>query len=86
MGKSDPYVYNAYIKIINTMKFFKKPESVAFFGFEKESEFTSLFNIKNKFFYDKKICNWEINTFPYNIDQKFDLIICTRCAYFSKEL
>jgi len=29
--------------------------------------------------------NWDINSFPYNIKKKYDLIVCTRVAYFCKQ-
>jgi len=86
VGKSDPHVFETYLKILDAEKI-PKPKKVGFFGFSEENAFTKAFLIDNhdKIFYDMKLNNWQINDFPYNIDQKFDLIVCTRCAYFCKE-
>lgn len=83
MGKSDPYVFNFYL---NNFPIQRVYDEAAFFGQAKDSGFTSLINCRNKNFYDLSMKNWNINIFPYKIekDKKFDLIVCTRCAYFSK--
>ena len=39
---------------------------------------------RNETFYDLQLNNWEINSFPYDVKERFDLIACTRCPYFSK--
>ena len=85
MGKSDPYVFNAYFSVLKKMQFKVDSRSVGFFGFEKENNFTKLLNFKERYFYDLALGNWNINNFPYKIDSKFDLIVCTRCAYFCKD-
>ena len=35
--------------------------------------------------YDLKLKNWDINS-DWQFPQKYDTIICTRCAYFAKDL
>ena len=82
MGKSDPYVFRFYAQQLNK----KGYENVAFFGQPGQNIFSNFINADKEYFYDLSLDNWEINTFPYNIDtlEKFDLIVCTRCAYFSK--
>lgn len=82
MGKSDPYIFSFYKSFISKNSF----QNIGFFGFSSSNNFTSWFQSNNKDFYDRAIDNWEINTFPYKLkkkDNKYDLIICTRVAYFS---
>lgn len=83
MGKSDPYIFNFYLNNFPIQKVYNK---AAFFGQAKDNGFTSLISCKSKNFYDLSKKNWNINSFPYKIekDKKFDLVVCTRCAYFSK--
>ena len=42
----------------------------------------NLIQAKEKDFFDFSLGNWEINRFPYDIDKKYDLVLCTRCPYF----
>lgn len=83
MGKSDPYIFNFYLKSFPIHNVY---DNAAFFGQPRDNGFTSLIKCKNRNYYDLSIKNWNINSFPYKIekDKKFDLIVCTRCAYFSK--
>ena len=85
MGRSDTYVFNNYMQVLSNAKFKTKPESIGFFGYVGENNFTSNINVEKRYFYDLQLKNWNINIFPYNIKEKFDIIICTRCAYFCKE-
>jgi SAM-dependent methyltransferase len=80
MGKSDPHVFNFYFRNIDLNKKYK---SVGFFGQSRDNSFTNLISAEKKTFFDLSIGNWNINEFPYH-NQSFDLIICTRCAYFCK--
>lgn len=83
MGKSDPFVFNFYLDSIKgNLK--KEYNSVAFFGQEKDNIFTKTINAKNRHFFDLSLENWDINKFPFACEEKFDLIICTRVGYFSK--
>ena len=88
MGKSDPYVFRYYLetlyKTINQNKI-KNIENCAFFGFSKSNTLTNAINFKNKKYFDLELCNWNINDYPYQVNEKFDLIICTRVAYFCKQ-
>lgn len=81
MGKSDSHVFNFYL---NNLRIDKQYNNVALFGQTKDNAFTSKIKASNKKFYDIQLKNWNINELPYEIKGKFDLIVCTRCAYFSK--
>lgn len=81
MGKSDPYIHNAYLETLDGQKEYK---SIGFYGFSKDTPFTDWFVSDDKSFYDMSLSNWNINEYPYDDSKKFDLIVCTRCAYFSK--
>ena len=82
MGKSDPYLVNFYTSFLESNKQY---QSVGFFGQKEENFISSRIISKERKFYDLSLNNWNINTHPYNIEDKFDLIVCTRCAYFSNE-
>ena len=81
MGKSDPYVYSTYLDTLDDQKEY---ESIGFYGFSKSNQLTDWFVSDDKNFYDLSLGNWNINEYPYDNSKKFDLIVCTRCAYFSK--
>lgn len=81
MGKSDPYLYNFYKSLTSKNNF----ESAAFFGQPDENFISNIFKSNKRKFYDLSLKNWDINSLPYDIDEKFDLILCTRCAYFCKQ-
>lgn len=81
MGRSDVYLIPAYQNVVNKRDW----GSIGFFGFEKPNSLTSFFNSENKDFYDLALDNWDINSFPYKNKSTYDLIVCTRVAYFSKE-
>ena len=80
MGKSDFYLSDFYTHLIEGDKF----ESVGFFGQSGENFISSKIIANKKYFYDLSLGNWNINTLPYSVENKFDLIVCTRCAYFCK--
>jgi SAM-dependent methyltransferase len=78
MGKSDPYLLRFYKSFLHDDGY----NNVGFFGQTGENFLSS----KSRSFYDLNLKNWNINNFPYiTSEEKFDLIVCTRCAYFSKE-
>lgn len=82
MGKSDAYVFPFYK---NSLKpYVNHCDNVAFLGFSAPNHFTDSFDIKNKEFYDYQLGNWDINS-NWVLKSKFNLIICTRCAYFAKD-
>lgn len=83
MGKSDPIVFQIYREVLNYHDL-KKVRSVAFLGFSGENSFTQSVSGNIRDFYDKSIGNWNIND-DWNLGKSYDLIICTRCAYFSKD-
>jgi len=83
MGKSDPVIFEEYLNVIeecNTLKL----NAVAFLGFSGENDLTRRIFGKTRHFYDRDLSNWEINS-DWVLQQKYDLIVCTRCAYFSKD-
>jgi len=80
MGKSDPYIFSEYASILPKFDY----QSIAFLGQHKDNQFSNLLTSSVKHFYDLQLGNWEINSDWY-LQQKYDLIACTRCAYFSKD-
>ena len=81
MGKSDPYLLRYYLSFLED----KCYDVVGYFGQACDNFISKNIRSKESFFYDLSLKNWNINTFPYKVNKKFDLIVCTRCAYFSKE-
>jgi hypothetical protein len=79
MGKSDAFIFPEYRKILEGTE----QDSAAFLGFCQENDFTRSIMSSTRHFYDAGLKNWEINS-KWNLRQKYDLIVCTRCAYFSK--
>lgn len=79
MGKSDQFIFLEYLEILKDIH----ANSIAFLGFSKENALTRSFNSYKKDFYDISLGNWQINS-DWSLLQKYDLIVCTRCAYFSK--
>lgn len=80
MGKSDSFIFPEYAKILPRLEY----GSIAFLGFSSENDFTRKILGKDRHFYDLSIGNWNINS-AWSLKQSYDLIVCTRCAYFSKE-
>ena len=80
MGKSDQYIFPEYLKMLDGLR---NPVSVAFLGSSKHDNFTNSITAKEKHFFDLSLKNWEINS-DWILPQKYDLIISTRCPYFSK--
>lgn len=79
MGKSDPHVFNWYLQQLP-----KNVGNVAFLGFSGPNDFTRSISAQNAFYYDLTLGNWEINSPNWNIPKgAFDLVVCTRCAYFA---
>ena len=72
MGRSDQFLKPFWGKHI-------KPEGLtALLGFSDNSKF-------NGDTYDLELGNWDINS-DWSLPKKYDTIICTRCAYFAKDL
>jgi len=81
MGRSDPIVFSHYKTIIPS----KKYKKVCFLGFPGPNEFTKTINSEYTFFFDISLNGWNINDEYWVMgDHKFDLVVCTRCPYFSK--
>ena len=81
MGKSDPYVFSWYKK--NLPKFDAK--NIAILGSTTEGFVRDTYPNSKIDLFDIQIKNWNINDNDWNINEKsYDLVVCTRCAYFSK--
>ena len=80
MGKSDPILFRWYISHVKSDQ-----KSIAFLGFNGENNFSRIVNGIDRDFYDLSLGNWNINDEVWNIDKKYDAVICTRCAYFAKD-
>lgn len=81
MGKSDPIVFNEYKEILQGIN---NINSAAFLGYSNENDFTNSIKATTKNFYDIQLGNWNIND-DWKLNQKYDLIVSTRCPYFSKD-
>jgi hypothetical protein len=82
MGKSDIYVFQEYEKALRDIKL--PIDSAAFLGFSCENSFTKSIHASTKDFYDLSLNNWDINT-KWSLPRQYDLIVSTRCPYFSKD-
>ncbi len=90
MGKSDPFIFKEYVDAISAEREQRSCNSIAFMGFDAENDLTRC--IKGIFgrgmpridFFDKARGNWDINA-EWNRTISYDLIVCTRCAYFSND-
>lgn len=71
MGRSDPYIFSFYKNNI------RPSGDTALLGFTNNNFFKGDL-------YDLRLGNWDINS-DWQLDKKYDTIICTRCAYFAKE-
>jgi len=80
MGRSDPLIFREYFEVLKKIQ--TDISSVAFLGFSDESHFTRCVNVPNRDFYDLSLGNWQINS-DWHLNKKYDLIISTRCPYFS---
>ncbi len=81
MGKSDPHLIPAYLSVLPK----KKYNRVALLGFSQDNDFSKLIESNERVFYDLSLGNWNINDDEWNIEGKFDLVVSTRCPYFSKD-
>ncbi len=71
MGKSDEFLSPWW-------QFFVKPVGdVALLGFTNNKLFPGDL-------YDRSLGNWDINS-DWNLNKKYDTIVCLRCAYFAKD-
>lgn len=90
MGKSDSLIFPEYLSLLNDVLSTKSITSIAFLGFPCENELTRkirglsfILEPKIRHFYDLQLGNWDINS-DWSLLQKYDLIVCTRTAYFAK--
>lgn len=81
MGKSDPVAFATYLSLLPNREY----NNVAFLGFQGNNAFTDAIKSSTKDFYDLQLNNWNINSPSWNIEKEYDLVVCTRCPYFSKD-
>jgi SAM-dependent methyltransferase len=79
LGKSDAIVYPWY----KSKSILPQGGHVLFLGQTRHNDFTSSISCRAEFL-DISLGNWEINAGPWPND-KFDAVVCTRCAYFSSD-
>tara|TARA_Y100000310_G_scaffold345124_1_gene461998 strand:+ start:1700 stop:2359 length:660 start_codon:yes stop_codon:yes gene_type:complete len=80
MGKSDQHVFRFYYRQLPRTSY----NSAAFLGLSNYNAFTNAITSPQKDLYDLQLGNWDIND-DWKLKQKYDFIICTRCAYFVKD-
>jgi len=80
MGKSDPYVFDFYLRQIPKHTY----QKAAFLGFSGPNSFTNCIEANQKDFFDLSLNNWNINDPVWDCDNDYDIIVSTRCPYFSK--
>lgn len=71
MGKTNPIIFPIYKSLV------VPKGDVALLGFNNNDLFDGDL-------YDLSLENWQINS-EWELDKKYDTIICTRCAYFAKD-
>lgn len=81
MGRSDDFIFPEYSQLLKGVE---NLTSIAFLGNKEENRFTLSLNAEIRDFYDIQLGNWDINS-DWDLHRKYDLIVCTRCAYFSRE-
>lgn len=87
MGRSDPIILPWYERMIRTHCKPRMNDRVAFLGFSHANQLVNA--LRNDFkacdLYDLQLDNWNINGDDTIIGQ-YDLIVCTRCAYFACDI
>jgi SAM-dependent methyltransferase len=81
MGRSDPIVFSSYMSMLPK----KKYKRACFLGFSSGNNFTDSIDASVRYFFDISLNSWDINEEKWNIGNEYDLIVCTRCPYFSKD-
>jgi SAM-dependent methyltransferase len=71
VGRSDPFILSFYKTNI------QPAGDIALLGFTNN-------NLFHGDLYDLQLNNWDINS-SWQLNKKYDTIICTRCAYFAKD-
>ena len=81
MGKSNKLVFPWYIKNLP-----ENAKRIAILGSTEDSFVYQKYPNAEIKLYDIQLCNWDINADVWNIEEcSFDLVVITRCAYFSKD-
>ena len=81
MGKSDPFVFSWYIKNLPDIE----PKKIAILGSTTDNFVRFKYPNSEIHLFDIQLGNWSINE-EWEIKKEFyDLVVCTRCAYFAKE-
>lgn len=85
MGKSDNYVFPWYASTLTRYGLLSS-KKIAFLGQSAHNRFSDCFSTTQKDFFDLTLGNWIINDTEWKISQhQYDLVVCTRCAYFSSD-
>jgi len=83
MGRSDPVIFQKYLSLIED----RDLGDCCHLGASSKNTFINSLNTKSDKFYDLSLDNWNINDSHWNIpDSSFDSIVCTRVAYFCKDV
>jgi len=86
MGKSDNIIFGIYMAKINEWLGTFEFQNIAFLGQAGENPLSEVISSTGKRdFFDLSLNNWNINDKDWEIENNsYDLIVCTRCAYFAK--
>ena len=86
MGKSDNIIFGIYMSKINEWLGTLEFQNIAFLGQAGENPLSEVISSTGKRdFFDLSLNNWNINDKDWEIENNsYDLIVCTRCAYFAK--
>lgn len=87
MGKSDPILFPWYLDRLQRGHGSLSFDAVCFLGFPRDNDFSKqIVSSSARDFFDLSVSNWNINSSSWNIEKnKYDLIVCTRCAYFAED-
>lgn len=79
MGKSNEIVIPWYARnLVGNLG------STCWLGLSGHDALTTRVKSEHHDFYDLTLKNWDINA-AWTLDAKYDTIVCTRCAYFSRD-
>jgi hypothetical protein len=88
VGKSNPFIFKEYMQTLSTQLEQKSCDSIPYMVFNKQNDLTHQINETYAHrncsydFFDIALKNWDVNS-QWVRDKQYDLIDCTRCAYFS---
>ena len=83
MGKSDTFLFQIYQDFLKRHLPDTKIERIALLGFSHENAFTRGLPQSERDLYDIQLGNWDIKKDWTLTRADYDMIVCTRCAYFT---